>query len=245
MAYLERASHRTMPVTHASQSGMVTGTLGGIAVGALGGAAVGFWFGGLGAIPGAIAGAGLGASGGSIAGEWSDSGKVEATGELDDGVRSVLVGEQEEYAASNDPAILQVGKCHDDYVEEGSLTVFIEKWNFGRKLDRTHCGGQIADGCPTVFVGGDPSRKGLVITDRLTTWQKAVKLLGIGVGMLGPGGIPRALGAAEGVGILTENEGLEKAGGYGGAAYEAGDTAVEQWGDWKSGKGIFKYLKLF
>lgn len=205
---IERAAHVKMPITHGSRIATNTLTVGGAVVGGVGGAIAGAPAGGVGAIPGGIAGAATGSGIGGSAGKVIDSALVgdSVRGPVIDGAPTVLVGEERQKAANADPGKNEAG-CDNAPISEGSESVYAEKWNFSRKNDRTDCGGKIADGCPTVHIGGNPTRKGLYIRDKGTLLDTSID---VGAQILGlasaKGWLDRALGA---IGIAATVTGQE------------------------------------
>ncbi len=210
---LERAAHVTMPVTHGSRIMTNTLTVGGAIVGGAGGAFAGAPAGGVGAIPGGIAGASTGSSIGGSAGKVLDSAIMDerVRGNIIDGAPTVLVGEERQRAANADPARKEAG-CDNAPISEGSETVYAEKWNFSRKNDRTDCGGKISDGCPTVHIGGERSRKGIYIRDKGTMLDTTIDVGGQVLGVASAKGwLDRALGLI-GIGAtVTGNEAVSDA----------------------------------
>lgn len=224
---LERAAHVKMPVTHGSHAAQNTATVGA-------GVAAFLLSGGTAALGAALAAAATWIGIGGTAGKLTDKFVIGDTerGKIVDGAVTVLVGEERQRAANADPQKNEAG-CDNMPILEGSKEVYAERWNFSRKNDKTECGGKIADGCPTVHIGGDGTRKGVYVRDRGTTLDTAIDVAGQTVGVVtAKGWIDRILGLV-GIGAtVTGNEALgdavslTKAGrGYGNSTLDAIDAA--------------------
>ncbi len=109
-------------------------------------------------VPALVGAAGVAANAGGtglIVGNWfRASRRASAWGHVVSGAPTISIGEAPRPAAK-----ASVGcrvDCHGSFVAEGSRTVIFEDANASREGDRTACAGVLADGYPTVVVGGEP-----------------------------------------------------------------------------------------
>jgi uncharacterized Zn-binding protein involved in type VI secretion len=169
--HLEYAAHVTHPVSHTADAATIgLGLLGAAIV-----AVVVIYSGGtaLTVLSAASAAGGLGMDAGKVIDRFS---APSTAGHVTSGVSNVFLGPSVKPAARANMADTKVD-CHDEQVAEGSKIVMIgqETKPMSRRGDRTKCGGLIADGVRSIFVGGDPSQLGQPIDEEDS---RAASLLG-------------------------------------------------------------------
>lgn len=172
--HLEYAAHVTHPVSHTADAatiglGLIGATIAAIVVISSGGTALPV----LSAVGTVATAGGLGMDVGKVIDRFS---APSIEGHVTSGVSNVFLGPSVKPAARANMADTKVD-CHDEQVAEGSKIVMIGQATkpMSRRGDRTKCGGLIADGVRSIFVGGDPSQLGTPIDEEDS---RAASLLG-------------------------------------------------------------------
>jgi len=210
--HLELAAHVDHGVAHTSEVAKISLGIGAaviaVAIVASGGAVAVALVGAsqAGTVLGAVGAASLAGSlgmdvGGLIGKYFLDKPIVE---HIKKGIDSVLLGPNKKEAAR---AHATTTLTSHTYVVEGSLVTMLGKEYapMSRRQDRTECGGEIAQGIDTIFVGGTPSKHGQGIPETESGWasflRNTLSVMGVvsaareGAAKAFVAGVPLALGA--------------------------------------------------